>query len=228
VTDQNYTAIAIVMDRSGSMQRIQSDAEGAIKQFVADQRLVEGKATLTLCKFDTEIELPYILTPLTEVGDIELLPRGATALNDAVGSTITRMGEELAKLPEAERPGKVLFVIVTDGYENSSKEWTRSKVFETIKRQTDQWKWDFVFLAANQDAWATAQSYGINRQDHVHTFVATEAGTQSLGRRLSANTTAYRGAGGQSLAMDWEDKDQGVWNPDTGTFDPKPEEEAKS
>jgi hypothetical protein len=194
MTDPDLTAIAVVLDRSGSMNAIRSDAEGGVNQFVEDQRNEPGRATLTLAQFDDVYELLLLNEPLERVRPITLQPRGRTALLDAMGRTIVRLGEALAALPEDERPGKVLFVTVTDGLENASQEWTREKVFEAVTEQRDKWKWEFVFLAANQDAIATGAQLGISR-DAALTFAATGEGARAAAGALSGYASRYRTTG---------------------------------
>lgn len=92
----------------------------------------------------------------------KLVPRGSTALLDAVGRAITETGSRLAAMKETERPSLVIFVIVTDGQENSSRTFTREKIREMIQHQRTVYKWPFTFLAANQDAFAEAASLGID------------------------------------------------------------------
>jgi hypothetical protein len=208
MTDPTYCAIAVVMDRSGSMSSIQSEAEGALRTFVTEQKEQPGRATLTLARFDDRYDITHDMEWLGEVdpASIKLEPRGMTALLDAIGRTITFLGKRLSDLPEETRPGKVLFCIVTDGHENASREWTRDKVFEAIKRQTDDYQWEFLFLAATQDAIGVAHSYGIHTNNADY-FVADAVGTQSAGQSMSSYATAYRGgASGQSLRLENEDE----------------------
>jgi hypothetical protein len=194
MTDSNYTAIALVMDRSGSMTRIRDDAEGAIETFLADQRKLPGKASFTFVRFDDRPELVHMLVPLDSVDKIRLEPRYSTALYDAIGYTIAQLGEKLAAIPEDERPGKVLFAIMTDGLENASSEWTRSMVFEAISRQRSEYQWDFVYLGANQDAMAEGARIGVPA-DSALTFAATPEGTRAGGQSLSAYAGSYRSTG---------------------------------
>lgn len=194
MTNPDFTAIAVVLDRSGSMTSIRKSAEDALNEFVNGQKQLPGKATLTLAQFDDVYELVYTNKPLDEVSAITLIPRGLTALLDAMGKTITKLGEELAAMTEDERPGKVLVAVITDGYENASSEWSREKVFELIKQQREQWNWEFVFLAANQDAIATAAQFGIDRSSAL-TFAATDEGVAVASASLGTYTTSYRSTG---------------------------------
>lgn len=197
MTDQNFTAIAVLMDRSGSMQLIKTDAEGALNSFVEEQRKVDGKATLRLSQFDNEYETVFESVDLADVKPITLQPRGSTALNDGIGHLVTDFGAELAAMPEDERPGKVLVVIVTDGHENSSREWSVNTVRDLVEAQRDKYGWEFVFLAAGQDAVLTGQSYGFSAGSSL-TFDTANIGTTSS--MLSTYTTTYRGAGKASFS----------------------------
>jgi hypothetical protein len=157
----DLTDITLVVDRSGSMAAIQDDAEGGVNAFIAEQKETPGEALLTLVQFDTEYEFLHNGVPIREAGKYELHPRGATALLDAVGRAIVETGRRLATTPEPDRPGLVIFVVVTDGQENSSREFTKSQIKEMIERQQEVYNWKFTFLGANQDAFAEAHDLGI-------------------------------------------------------------------
>lgn len=158
----NLTDITLVIDRSGSMQDICNDAEGGINAFIVEQAKQPGMALLTLVQFDTEYEFIHRGIPIQQVPKYQLQPRGSTALLDAVGRAIKEAGQRLATMPESERPGLVVFVIVTDGQENASQEFTKAQIKEMIEHQQNVYKWRFIFLGADQDAFDEAQSMGIN------------------------------------------------------------------
>jgi hypothetical protein len=157
----DLTDITMVIDRSGSMSSIRTDAEGGINTFVDSQKSEPGQALLTLVQFDTEYECVHKGLPISSAPPFKLVPRGSTALLDAVGRAINETGARLSAMEEAQRPGLVVFVIVTDGAENSSKEFTRDKIRQMIEHQQSVYNWQFTFLAANQDAFAEAASMGI-------------------------------------------------------------------
>jgi len=157
----DLTDITLVIDRSGSMEEIRSDAEGGINAFIREQARQSGEALLTLVQFDDEAEFVHRGIPIKRVRDYKLVPRGSTALLDAVGQAINETGSRLAKMPEADRPGLVVFVIVTDGEENSSKEFSKARVKAMIQRQQTKYNWQFTFLGADQDAFAEAGGMGI-------------------------------------------------------------------
>ena len=118
-------------------------------------------------------------------------PRGSTALLDAIGRTIDATGVRLAALPEAERPDKVMVVIITDGEENASVQYTRAQIFSMITLQQDVYHWSFLFLAANQDAIAAAAAVGIGAQQSID-FAATGAGVREAAALFSARVSSFR------------------------------------
>jgi uncharacterized protein YegL len=189
--NDNLTEIVVIVDRSGSMVGIQADSEGGLNNFIKEQKEVEGEANLTLVQFDDVIEFVHDGTPIEEVKEYRLHPRGMTALLDAIGTTITKVGERLRDTPEEERPGRVLVAVITDGYENRSSEYTKDQIFEMINVQEDVWKWDFVFLAANQDAIATGGSLGF-KGGKLGNYTADAAGVGATYSGLSCNVTSAR------------------------------------
>ncbi len=158
----DLTDVTLVVDRSGSMQAIREDAEGGVNYLVQEQAKEPGEVLLTLVQFDTEYEFVHRGVPIQQVPLYSLVPRGSTALLDAVGRAINETGQRLAKMAERDRPGLVLFVVMTDGQENSSREFTLAQVREMIQRQQSQYQWHFTFLSANQDAFAEAGAMGID------------------------------------------------------------------
>jgi hypothetical protein len=157
----NITDITLVVDRSGSMQQRREDAEGGVNAFIQQQAEEQGAAVLTLVQFDTEYEILHRGVPIDDVPEYRLEPRGMTALLDAVGRAINETGIRLNELKEADRPGLVIFVITTDGLENSSTEFTRTQIKEMIEHQQSNYGWHFTFLGANQDAFAEAGAMGM-------------------------------------------------------------------
>src|SRR6476660_4507390 len=142
MTDPQHSLIAVLLDRSGPMESIKSDTEGGFNAFIAEQRNEPLDIRVTLAQFDTDYDVVYANRPVREVPPLELQPRGMTALYDAVGKLITDVGAELAALPEYERPGRVVVVVLTDGHENSSREWTHDAVRAVIRRQESEYSRD--------------------------------------------------------------------------------------
>ena len=147
-----FTDIIAIIDRSGSMAAIQSATEEGFNGFVREQQSTPGECALSLYQFDDRYEVDYEDRAIREVPPFALDPRGCTALLDALGRTITTRGAHYAGLPEDQRPEKVVVVVVTDGEENSSKEYTLATIKELVSRQKDAYQWQFVFLGANMDA----------------------------------------------------------------------------
>lgn len=160
----DLTDITLVIDRSGSMESIRSDAEGGINTLITEQAKQPGECRVTLVQFDTEYEFLHQGVKAAECPPYHLVPRGSTALLDAVGRAISETGARLAAMPEAERPGLVVFVISTDGQENASREFTRDQVKQMIAHQQLVYKWEFTFLAANAEAFAEAGGMGISAE----------------------------------------------------------------
>jgi hypothetical protein len=192
---KNLCEIVCIIDRSGSMGSIKEDAIGGFNSFIDEQKKVPGEATVTLVQFDDEYELLYEnknINGINFLDDSTYVPRGMTALFDAIGKTIVSVGERLSNLEERDRPEKVIFAILTDGYENSSKEYTTPSVIkEMIEHQKEKYSWDFVYLAANQDAVTTGSTFGISSKDAIN-FAATGSGMIDGYKCLSNSVTSYR------------------------------------
>lgn len=190
MTDPNYTHITMLVDRSGSMRSIMSDTEGGVNTLLDDQTKEPGRATLTLVQFDDAYEVVYGPGDLAEASEFKLAPRGNTALLDAMGKSITTTGEYLKGLAEDQRPGQVIFVVATDGYENASRDWNRSQVFDLVTQQREQYGWTFIYLGANQDAIAVGASMGMLANSSI-TYDANNVGTQSV---YASTSSVLRGA----------------------------------
>jgi len=203
MTDANLTRLVILADRSGSMQIIQSDMNGAIRQLLADQAKEPGAILVDVVTFDTIVENPYTGVRPDDIKTDIIHARGGTALNDALGSTIARLGEELAELEEDDRPGHVIFVVVTDGEENSSREYTAPAVKAMVEEQQDKWGWTFLFLGANIDSFAVAGGYGIRPGSTIN-YAPTREGTQSVIATASAGVTRTR----SGLATDFTEEER--------------------
>lgn len=185
--------IVSILDRSGSMSSIINDSIGGYNTFIADQRTV-GNADVTLVLFDHERQTVYRNKDINTVEELtryNYVPRGSTALLDAIGHTINWVGAELATRPETERPNKVVVCILTDGMENSSLEFTNQQIKDMVQHQTDVYNWGFIFLGANMDAFDVASSLGISR-DFTANFAANREGTQVAYATMSNLSTVYR------------------------------------
>lgn len=140
--DHSLTEIICVIDRSGSMGAIRSDAIGGFNTFLRDQQQESGTARMTLVLFDHEYEIRYDAVPLQEVEPLDTttyVPRGTTALLDAVGRTIDDVGKRLADTDESERPAQVIIAILTDGLENASSDYSWERVSKMIEHQREKY-----------------------------------------------------------------------------------------
>jgi Mg-chelatase subunit ChlD len=202
--------ITIVLDRSGSMASVREDTIGGFNSFLEEQKAVPGSAALTLVQFDDQYEVLYEGRRLQDVPLLSaqtFVPRGSTALLDAIGRTVYATGIRLAAQPEHERPGKVLFVIMTDGEENASREFSRRQVFDMLTHQHEKYQWEVVFIGANQDAVATGASYGIPQTNSLN-YAATPAGTRRMNAALSQATSRMRGRAASQSAEFFEPEDR--------------------
>lgn len=167
MTNPDLTLIAVLLDRSGSMNSIKSDTEGGFDAFIAEQRAQPGNAVVTLAQFDNRYEQVYSNVPIAQVPALELSPRGSTALLDGIGRLTTEIGEQLAAQQEDARPGNVIIVVITDGHENSSREWTLEAVKAAITRQESVFSWDYLFLGANIDAVSVGAQMGFQSDKSI-------------------------------------------------------------
>lgn len=184
------TEIIAIIDRSGSMGSIASDAIGGFNTFLKDQQSVPGEGRMSLVLFDHEYQELYFGKPLAAAAPLTsatFVPRGSTALLDAIGRALNDHGARIAKEGWAQ---KVIVCILTDGMENASQEYKADKIKEMVKH-AEAHGWSFVYLAANQDAFATGAMYGINAA-HTMAFAANAAGTQSAYASMSATTRSLR------------------------------------
>lgn len=193
----NLTEIVFILDRSGSMSRIEGDTIGGYNSFLKTQRDGEGEAKVTTVLFDDKYMLIHSRTDINNVNPItekEYFGRGSTALLDAVGRTIVDTGVKLRELPEEDRPSKVIFVIITDGYENASYEFTYKQVNEMISHQQSKYNWEFIFLGANIDAVKEAEHLGI-KGSRATNYMADAQGSGVVYASLAENITFFRGTG---------------------------------
>jgi len=193
MSKKNYTHIISLIDCSGSMSSIKTDMEGGFDVFIKKQQEVEGEATSTLIQFDDAYEVLHENIAIKQVPKFNLVPRGMTALLDAIGKTLENERKRIKAMDESEQPEKVVCIIITDGHENASRTYNRERIFTMIsdlEGQEDP-QWDFIFLGANQDAIKESANLGI-RAGSTMTYDTSSIGTQSLFHSLSENMTTYR------------------------------------
>jgi hypothetical protein len=146
--------------------------------------------------------LVYPATDIADVPEFVVQPRGMTALLDATGKFVTEVGEQLSTLPEDERPGQVICLIMTDGMENSSQEWSWDSVRKPIEQQKAQWNWKFIFLGSNIDAIEVGAQMGFAAKDSITYASASYAGTTAVASAASGYIRSARGRGPAAFSDD--------------------------
>jgi hypothetical protein len=204
----HLTEIAYILDRSGSMQPMQEPAVAAFNDFIKSQLDVPGDARLSLIQFDDAYEVPVAAMPIQNVPQLTAAtytPRGSTALLDAIGRTIKETDRRITALPDADKPGKVILAIFTDGEENASQEYTLKHIGDLIRLYRDQKGWEFLFLAANQDAIASGGAMHMNASLSASVGF-TPKGIRTTGSAMSRKVRAMRmKSGGNMDAQAMED-----------------------
>lgn len=198
IVENELTEIVCVLDRSGSMSGIITDMIGGFNTFIEDQKKEQGECNLTVALFDDRYELLYDNVDIKKVKPItraEWSPRGSTALYDAIGKTINDVENRYVKTEK--RPDKVLVCIVTDGEENSSKEF-RIEAIKKLIGEKEKEKWSFLYLAANQDAFSVGDGFGISRGNTIN-FMASAQGSQFVNSSLSNASSYVRGVTADKL-----------------------------
>ena len=196
---KDYTHIALLIDRSGSMYTIKKDMEGGIEAFIETQKQEEGTCTITAAQFNDTYKILFERKPIEEVENIIIIPNGSTALIDSMSRLINEVGNDIDSLEEDEKPEKVLFITITDGEENSSREFTNEQLKELIKEQEDKYSWNFTYIGANQDAFANSSRFG-GKMGNTLNYQATESGVKKMWDKLSDATSRYRSVDSQKLS----------------------------
>jgi len=178
--NQNLTEIVFILDRSGSMEGLEKDTIGGFNGFVKKQAKA-GSTNLTTVLFDDRYEIIHngVDAGKAILTDKEYYTRGSTALLDAIGKTITNVGNRLNETPEALRPGKVIFVITTDGLENASQEFSYNEIKKMITHQTEKYNWEFIFMGANIDVAIEGEKLGI-AHDRAVSYAASATGMHKM------------------------------------------------
>lgn len=195
---KGLTELVFIIDRSGSMCGLESDTIGGFNAMLKEQQAVEGEAFVTTVLFDDKYELLHdridikALTPLT---DKDYTVRGTTALLDAVGKTIHKIRKVQKSTTEDYRAEKVMFIILTDGQENASREYSADRIKKRIGHQKEKYGWEFIFIGANMDAVAEAGKLGI-AADRAQNYSADGNGTSVAYTAMTFASTAFRNGKG--------------------------------
>lgn len=197
---ENLTEIVFILDRSGSMSGLEKDTIGGFNSFVEKQKKEEGRALVTTVLFDTELSTIHDRVPLEKMEKLtekEYYTGGCTALLDAIGTTVHHIGEIHRYAREEDRPQKTIFVITTDGEENSSREYTYPKIKKLIGKKKEE-GWEFIFLGANIDAISTAGRMGI-AEECAANYVCDSVGTAVNFMALSGLVGKVRRSKGKAM-----------------------------
>ncbi len=206
---KDYTHISMILDRSGSMKDLIKDAIGGFNSFLTNQKTISGQATMTVVQFDDKYETLHDFKLIKDVPELTLdtyVPRGMTALIDAIGRTIESTGKHLESLKEEDRPEKVIVVIITDGLENASKLYEPCKVKEMIEHQSSVYGWQFTFIGSNQDAILSAMSLGIGAAAAL-TYDPNQQGTKASYDALSRSIGSLRMGITKTLSYSPQDRE---------------------
>ena len=193
----NLTELVFILDKSGSMSGLESDTIGGFNSMLKKQKAVDGECCITTVLFDNNYELLHDridIHAVSEMTDKEYQVGGSTALLDAIGRTIHKIGSVQKNTAGEYRADKVMFVIITDGEENASREYSAEKVKAQIERQKGKYGWEFVFLGANIDAVQTAGRFGI-APSRAMNYVPDAEGTALNFEAMSASVASFRSEG---------------------------------
>lgn len=198
--------LVFILDRSGSMSGLESDTIGGYNAMLEKQKKESGEAVITTVLFDDKYELLHDrinLRGIDPITDKEYFVRGSTALLDAVGKTINKIGNVQKHTTEDERAEHVMFVITTDGMENASREFSYEKVRRMIEHQKSKYGWEFIFLGANIDAVAAAERFGIDK-DRAANYNADSEGTLLNYEVISETVSCMRAS--HAISEDWKER----------------------
>lgn len=193
---KDITELAFILDRSGSMSGLEKDTIGGFNAMLQKQRDIAGECRITTVLFDDRYELLHDRVDIRAVRELterEYFVGGSTALIDAIGRTIDKLVNVQKNTAEEYRAEKVMVVIITDGQENSSREYPLQKVKAMIEQEKEKYGWEFVFLGANIDAVQTAGQFGISSNRAVD-YVPDSAGTTLNFAVMSEAVAEYRQA----------------------------------
>jgi uncharacterized protein YegL len=185
--------IICILDMSGSMESIIDKAREGFNQFLKEQQESKNKIKFSLLFFDTNFYMPYKninIKKVKPVNEDTYYAHGGTSLLDAVGFSINSYLDDLALIPKNKRSDKTLFVILTDGFENSSKVYHRELIKNMVTEIQEEFKASFIYLGANQDACFEAESMGINKTNAFN-YDATNNGITVAYANISKSVNYY-------------------------------------
>ena len=197
---KGLTELVFILDKSGSMGGLERDTIGGFNSMLAKQKAEAGLCRVTTVLFDNRYTLLHdridirAVSPITEK---EYQVGGSTALLDAIGRTIGKIADVQRSTADAYRAEKVIFIIITDGEENSSREFSADRVKKLINREKEEHGWEFLFLGANIDAVETAGRFGISA-DRAAEYISDSEGTKLNYTVMSEAVSEFRATGALS------------------------------
>ena len=201
---ENLTEIVCILDRSGSMRNLSKDTVEGYNSFIEKQKNEPGEAVLTTVLFNDEYQLLHDRKNIKDVSEMTIndyYPIGCTSLLDAIGKTIDDIGVKLAETKEEERPSKVIFMITTDGMENSSKKYSYDDIKTKVKHQQEKYSWEFIFIGANIDSYNEGSKLGFS-ESNISNYTADSIGTKSVYDAVYRTIADYRKNG--EIESNWK------------------------
>lgn len=203
---KGLTELVFILDKSGSMSGLEKDTIGGYNSMLEKQKAIEGECYITTVLFDNNYELLHDridIKAVTPITDKEYMVGGSTALLDAIGRTIHKISNAQKHTADDYRAEKVMFVIITDGEENSSREYSAEKIKALIERQKKSYGWEFIFLGANIDAVETAGRFGISA-DRAQNYYADSEGVELNFQVMNETVAMFRER--SAIPEDWNDE----------------------
>ncbi len=209
---QNLTELVFVIDKSGSMSGLEKDTIGGFNSMLEKQKMEDGEVAITTVLFDDKMQVIHHRADLEKVSKLtnkDYQPGGCTALLDALGKTIKHINKVQKALPETECPEKTMFIITTDGQENSSHEYSYEKIKKMIEKKQEKKQWEFLFLGANMDAISAAADIGI-KANRATNYCCDAVGTAVNFNAMSKAVARYRRCDRKDAGLALEDWDEEI------------------
>lgn len=193
----NITEVVFIIDKSGSMSGLESDTIGGFNSMIDEQKEKEGKCYVSTVLFDSQ---SYVVHDRVDISKVKKMtgktyrPGGSTALIDAMGDAIHHIANIHKYARPEDVPEKTIFIITTDGYENSSCRYTSDKVKKMVNKEKEEYGWEFIFIGANIDSVETAREYGIE-EDRAVNYVHDRKGTHLLYQEINKSVSEFRACG---------------------------------